>query len=135
MQIGQALKTWSLENNGHLPWEIGTNSGGTMEFCARAADGFESSAAIHFRALSNELSTPLILVCPKDRSRKPAATFEELKAENISYRLRSITNLSEIEPKQRVVVCPVDGYTLYSDGTVQGPAAENPEPNGPMHVK
>jgi hypothetical protein len=135
MQIGQALKTWSLENHGHLPWEIGTNSGGTMEFCARVADGSDSNAAIHFRALSNELSTPLILVCPKDRSRKPATTFEELKFENISYGLRTISNNPEIKPKQAIVVCPVDGYILYSDWTVQGQTAENPEPNGPMHVQ
>jgi hypothetical protein len=37
-----------------------------------------------FAAMSNELSTPLVLSCPADM-RKPASNFSSLTASNISY--------------------------------------------------
>ena len=41
---------------------------------------------VHFAAISNELSTPKVLVCPADPTRKPAADFSaELGNAKISY--------------------------------------------------
>lgn len=89
-----------------------------MEFCAVGGDGFDRNAARHFQVMSNELSTPKLLICPQDKARKPAADFVNLQAGNVTYQLRSGTNISEANPREVLVVCPVDGNILYCDGTV-----------------
>jgi hypothetical protein len=38
-----------------------------------------------FLALSNELSTPILLYCPADKARRPAASFATVQLGNISY--------------------------------------------------
>ena len=52
--------------------------GGTKE-CDTGADTFR-----HFQVMSNELSTPKILICPAD-TRTAANNFPRLKNQNISY--------------------------------------------------
>src|ERR1700690_2770460 len=54
-QIGLSFRTWALDNDGKFPFNVSTNAGGTMEFCATGADGFDSNAAVHFQVMSNEL--------------------------------------------------------------------------------
>jgi hypothetical protein len=117
-QIGLAVRTWAIDNGGPYSFNVSTNAGGTLEFCARGRDGFDSNAAIHFQVMSNELSTPRLLVCPRDRSRHVAVDFHSLEPVNVTYRLRTGTNLSQAHPKEVLVVCPMDGNTLYCDGTV-----------------
>lgn len=117
-QIGLAFRTWAIDNGGPYSFNVSANAGGTLELCARGSDGFDSNAAIHFQVMSNELSTPLLLACPRDKSRHAAADFHSLGPGNVTYRLRTGTNLSEAHPKEVLVVCPMDGNTLYCDGTV-----------------
>ena len=117
-QVGLAFRTWAIDNDGQFPFNVSTNAGGTREFCAIGGDGFDSNAALHFQVMSNELSTPLLLVCPKDWSRKPAAGFHNLQATNVSYRLHSGTNLNESNPIAVLALCPFDGNTLLCDGSV-----------------
>ena len=123
-QIGLAFRTWAIDNDGLLPFSVSTNAGGTMEFCAPGSDGFDTNAALHFQVMSNELSTTRILVCPEDWSRKPARRFQNLQADNMSYRLHSGTNLNESNPTAVLALCPFDGNTLYCDGSVTGGKAD-----------
>jgi hypothetical protein len=123
-QIGLAFRTWAIDNDSQFPFNVSTNAGGTMEYCARGTNGFDSNAAQHFQVMSNELSTPRILVCPKDRSRKPATVFANLQANNVSYRLHSGTNLTESNPTAVLAVCPFDGNTLLCDGTLTAGKAD-----------
>jgi hypothetical protein len=117
-QIGLAFRTYAIDNDGHFPFNLSTNAGGTMEFCTLDNDGFDTNAALHFQVMSNELSTPRILVCPKDPSRKPALGFASLQANNVSYLVHSGTNLNESNPTAVLALCPFDGNTLYCDGSV-----------------
>src|ERR1035438_6366511 len=55
-QIGLAFRTWAIDNNGPFPFNVSTNTGGTMEFCEVGSDGFDNNAALHFQVMSNELS-------------------------------------------------------------------------------
>jgi hypothetical protein len=57
---------------------VSTNKGGTMEF----ADG--ANTFRHFQVMSNELSTPKVLICPAD-TRAAAGNFVRLKNHNVSY--------------------------------------------------
>jgi prepilin-type processing-associated H-X9-DG protein len=58
--------------------QLSTNQGGTLEFVAGG------NAFRHFQAMSNELSTPKVLVCPADK-RKAATNFVALRNEHLSY--------------------------------------------------
>ncbi len=77
-QCGIGFKLWEGDNNDKYPMSVSTNLGGTIEFVT-GADTFR-----HFQVLSNELSTPKILVCPAD-TRVAAANFVHLKNQNVSY--------------------------------------------------
>ena len=127
-QIGLAFRTWAIDNDGQFPFNVSTNAGGTREFCAMGSDGFDGNAVQHFQVMSNELSTPRILVCPKDPSRKPAVGFASLEASNVTYRVRSGTNLNESNPTAVLVVCPFDGNTAYCDGSVTAGKGEGKLP-------
>jgi prepilin-type processing-associated H-X9-DG protein len=75
-QDGLAFRLWEGDNGDKYPMAVSTNKNGTMEY---AADVFR-----HFQVMSNELSTPKILVCPAD-DRTAAASFARLKNQNVSY--------------------------------------------------
>ena len=77
-QDGLAFRLWEGDNGDKYPMAVSTNKNGTMEY---AEDG---NAFRHFQVMSNELSTPKILVCPAD-DRTAAASFARLKNQNVSY--------------------------------------------------
>jgi competence protein ComGC len=74
-QDGLAFRLWEGDNGDKYPMAVSTNKNGTMEY---AGDVFR-----HFQVMSNELSTPKILVCPAD-NRTAAANFAMLKNQNVS---------------------------------------------------
>jgi type II secretory pathway pseudopilin PulG len=77
-QDGLAFRIWAGDQTDRFPMEVSTNKGGTKEFDT-GADTFR-----HFQVMSNELSTPKILVCPAD-TRTVANNFVRLKNQNVSY--------------------------------------------------
>jgi prepilin-type N-terminal cleavage/methylation domain-containing protein len=78
-QVGLAFKSWAIDHTDQFPMQISTNAGGTREL----ANG--PSVSVHFRVISNELSTPKLLVCPADLKRSSATGFSALQNINISY--------------------------------------------------
>ncbi|HAO80978.1 MAG TPA: hypothetical protein DCQ92_18815 [Verrucomicrobia subdivision 3 bacterium] len=77
-QCGLAFRMWEGDNNDKMPMDVPMANGGTKEFVT-GADTFR-----HFQVMSNELSTPRILVCPND-DRISAVNFVQLKNTNVSY--------------------------------------------------
>jgi len=86
-QMGLAFHGFAHDHNGKFPMELPASGGGTLQFvqAANQLDGEFYFAFRHFQALSNELVTPKMLVCPADDQRVPASDFAMLKNENISY--------------------------------------------------
>lgn len=78
-QVALAFRLWAGDNDDKYPMQTSTNLGGTMELVAAGV------AAPHFVVMSNELSTPKILVCPGDPRRSAATNFPSLNATNLSY--------------------------------------------------
>jgi prepilin-type processing-associated H-X9-DG protein len=78
-QLGLASKTWALDHEDKFPMDLSVTNGGTMELTG-------SNRLINsFLVVSNQLSTPKILVCPAD-NRVPAAAFDAtLSITNVSY--------------------------------------------------
>ena len=89
-QSGLAFRLWEGDNGDKYPMAVSTNKNGTMEY---AEDG---NAFRHFQVMSNELSTPKILVCPAD-NRTTAASFTKLKNQNVSYFVG--LDATEIQPR------------------------------------
>lgn len=115
-EIGIGIRAWGIDHHNQYPFNVSTNEGGTLELCARDSEGFDSNAWRHFQVLSNELGDPTFLVCPNDHKHKPARDFQSLGPENVSYRLRTGPSLTETNGTEVLVVCPIDGNTVYSDG-------------------
>jgi competence protein ComGC len=132
-QVGIAFKVWALDHNDRFPFNVSTNSGGTLELCARGADGYDRNAALHFMAMSNEISAPLILVCPaaRDKSsggKSPAFNFQNLQSANVTYLLRTGPAINPTNPAAVLAVCPVCGNVLLVDGSVQQRPNVRPKP-------
>jgi prepilin-type processing-associated H-X9-DG protein len=79
-QIGLSFRIWAGDNNNKYPMSVSVTNGGAMELIA-AGD-----VAGCFQVMSNELSTPKILVCPADKGRVSAANFyKDFNNSHISY--------------------------------------------------
>jgi len=79
-QIGLTYRLWSCDNNDKYPMEISMTNGGTMELL-NTADVWKT-----FQVMSNELSTPKILICPDDLTHTTYATnFSDDLKNKISY--------------------------------------------------
>jgi hypothetical protein len=76
--------------------------------------------------MSNELSTPRILVCPADTKKQPALDFLNLQPANVSYQVCTGTNVNENNPQAVLAVCPIHGHVLRCDGSVQAGRKRRP---------
>ena len=118
-QIGLAFRTWEMDHTNAFPFNVTSESGGTHELVSLDADGFDRNSFSHFLVMSNELSTPGVLVCPADTSKQRASSWENVQAGNVSYKVHADANVSSANPQQVLAVCPIHGNTLYCDGSVQ----------------
>jgi prepilin-type N-terminal cleavage/methylation domain-containing protein/prepilin-type processing-associated H-X9-DG protein len=90
-QIGIAFHSFAHDHDGKFPMQVPVRSGGTMEFVqsgyqlGRPGSGGEFYFAYrHLQALSNELVTPRMVLCPADE-RTLAPNFASLTNDNVSY--------------------------------------------------
>jgi prepilin-type N-terminal cleavage/methylation domain-containing protein/prepilin-type processing-associated H-X9-DG protein len=91
-QTGLAYGLWSQDHNGKYPMDVSVTNGGAMELMG-GADAWRT-----FQVLSNELSTPKILICPSDEERQPAATnFSANLKGKISYFINPAA--SDVDPQ------------------------------------
>jgi prepilin-type N-terminal cleavage/methylation domain-containing protein len=82
--VGLSFRIFATDNSDLFPMQMSTNSGGTQEYTpGTAAPQPVHLVNIwrHFAALSNELNTPKIVVCPSDQ-RREATTFAAVVAPN-----------------------------------------------------
>jgi hypothetical protein len=118
-QIGLAFRIWEGDNGDQYPFNVSQAKGGVKELCGTDSNGFEKNPAAVFMVMSNELSTPRILVCPNDPQKQAAADFSSLTADNISYQLRSGPNINDSHPDEILAIDPINGLVLRCDGSVQ----------------
>lgn len=66
-QIGVAFKTWALDNQDRYPMQVSVTDGGPPNQAQLAQAGPLAQYVFQvFGVMSNELSTPKVLVCPSD---------------------------------------------------------------------
>jgi competence protein ComGC len=79
-QIGLAYRIWSGDHGDKYPMEVSIANGGTAEL-KETSDAWRT-----YQVMSNELSTPYILVCPADEDHQPpAADFSAALKGKISF--------------------------------------------------
>jgi prepilin-type processing-associated H-X9-DG protein len=85
-QEGLAFHAFAHDHESHFPMQVPAEAGGSMDYLQTSyyqeANSYNSFR--HFQTLSNELTTPRLLVCPEDK-RSPASSFGTLSNENLSY--------------------------------------------------
>jgi hypothetical protein len=74
-QVTMGYRLWSNDHGERFPWEVPRKEGGIQAEGIQPATGFGDLAEA-FRCLSNELTVPKILVCPKDTTRVRASSFD-----------------------------------------------------------
>ena len=80
-QIGLAYRIWEGDHGDKYPTQTSVTNGGTMELTANG-----KNAWLNFLVMSNELSTPKVLVCPDDKEHQPpAANFSSQLVGHVSY--------------------------------------------------
>ena len=93
-QFGLAVRVWALDNNDSNPPNV--------------------------LSMSNELSTPKILVCPAETNRQVAADWASFTMANCSYEfLVPEEKDADREPQRVSVRCPIHGNIGLCDGSVQ----------------
>src|SRR6266853_118798 len=68
-QVNVSFRVWAIDNGDKYPMAVALTNGGTMELVDSGV------VYTHFQVMSNELSTPKILVCPQDPVGIYASTF------------------------------------------------------------
>jgi type II secretory pathway pseudopilin PulG len=77
-QVGLAARVWEGDHGDKYPMFESVTNGGSMEFITG------TNAWCHFQVMSNELSTPKVLICPAD-DRTLATNFTWLNNSNLSF--------------------------------------------------
>jgi len=93
-QVGLAARIWSTDHNEKLPPD--------------------------FLTMSNELSSPKILVCPGDRSKTTAANWSQFDPnQNVTYEFLTPNAKEGDVLNQTTFRCPIHGNIGLGDGSVQ----------------
>ena len=95
-QVSLAYRLWANDHDDSFPMAVSTNRGGTLEV-AGTRDVFR-----HLQAISNELNSPRILVCPRDIARVRATSFSDgsFGNSNLSY----FVNLDAVEAYPQMIL-------------------------------
>jgi len=101
-QIGIAYRLWEDDHGDKYPMAVSVTNGGAMELVATG------NVAAGFLVMSNELSTPKILLCPEDTYRVRATNFSTLNSSNISY----FVGLDAAETKPQLFLSGDDNFTI-----------------------
>ncbi len=70
--VGLAFRIFATDNGDRFPMSVSTNEGGSSEYTGRGQEQFVYK---HFLAMSNELSTPKIIICPSDGAKIEATNW------------------------------------------------------------
>jgi len=116
-QVGIAFRLWEGDNNDKYPMAVSVTNGGAMELIAT------ENVAACFQVMSNELSTPKILLCPEDTKRIAATNFSTgFSGANISY----FINADAVETYPQMILDGDDN--LLVDGKPVQPGILNLRP-------
>jgi prepilin-type N-terminal cleavage/methylation domain-containing protein len=122
-QIALSTKTFGLDHDGKPPWHLPVSEGGT--YGRLAATGWTN-----FSALSNELVSPQLLVCPSDRATKMMAwTWSEFLSP--PFRSNALSFFVGLDSYEQMPIALVAGDRSIAGGNSDkcGSVADSPGVN------
>jgi competence protein ComGC len=103
-QVDLSFRIWEGDNDNKYPMVVSVTNGGAMETMSKG------DVVDCFFVMSNELSTPKILICPADVNRVPATNFmTDFDSSHISYFVG--VDVTNEDPAQRVL-CGDDNFVI-----------------------
>jgi len=89
-QMAIAFHIWATDHDGKFPWEVPLDLGGAWDPSQGPAPALMAQAAQslwidNFRACSNELVIPKILICPSDKEKEKVDRWEYASGDSASY--------------------------------------------------
>ncbi|MCK6501571.1 MAG: hypothetical protein L6Q38_18990, partial [Nitrospira sp.] len=76
-QIGVAFRVFATDNGDRYPMNVATNEGGSADFVPTTGNA-DANIWRHFWVMSNELTTPRILICASDSGRYEATNWNDM---------------------------------------------------------
>ena len=74
--------------------------------------------ASDIRAMSNELSTPKILMCPSDKKPRPQS-FTNLSPQAVTYEYVGANAIYDLDKATNALFrCPIHDHVVYDDGRI-----------------
>ena len=126
-QIGLGMLTWSMDLNGRFPTQVPASEGGPLNQSAFGTAPYGAQFAYQvFGVLSNELSTPKILICASDE-RTAHTNFNMQLGNTAAGPYLANANLSYFVAKDAQEGNP--GMLLVGDRNIVGKAPGGPLPN------
>jgi len=127
-QIGIGMATWAMDYNDRYPMQVPASDGGPADQAAFTASPYGAPYAYEvFGTLSNELSTPKLLICPSD-SRTAQTNFNMLPGNSSAGPCLANVNLSYFVGKDAASSNPQ--MLLVGDRNIvgQAPGGAMPSP-------
>jgi prepilin-type processing-associated H-X9-DG protein len=87
-QVGLGFRAWATDHEDRFPPLVSQSEGGT------GLTIFGPNAWLHFSAVSNELRTPRVLLCPADATAREARNFSDLPSGgflHVDYRDKALS--------------------------------------------
>ncbi len=81
-QVGLSFRLFATDNGDSYPMSVSISQGGSSEFRGNAGANAKSNW-VHFWVMSNELTTPKVIVCPSDAGRTIASNWTHLSFANM----------------------------------------------------
>jgi len=111
-QVSLSFLTWKGDHYGEFPMQVSVTNGGAMELVINGKNVWPA-----FQVMSNELSTPKVLVCPRDANRRYATNFASgFGDSNISY----FVNLDATGTDPHRLLCGDDNLTVDGARALSG---------------
>ncbi len=119
-QMGIAFRVFSTDNGDRYPMNVATNEGGSSDYLGTSDTAGPLDAFRHFWVMSNELTTPKVLICASDSGRYEATNWSEMgnstKAKNASVSYGLGVEADETRPQ---MILAADRSIISPDTTVK----------------
>jgi prepilin-type N-terminal cleavage/methylation domain-containing protein len=126
-QIGLGMKTWAMDYSDRYPMQVATSDGGPVNQSSFGATSYGAQYTYQvFGVLSNELSSPKLLICPSDE--RTAHTNFNMQVNNASAgQYLANVNISFFVGKDAQEGNPQ--MLLVGDRNIVGPTTSGAMPN------
>jgi hypothetical protein len=113
-QVGLAMRLFANDHQEKLPWQVPEASGGALERPL-------NDPTLQFLAISNELTTPKVLLCVDDQDRSRVSNFVGLSRANISYFIGLNASCPNLKVFFQVIETLQEGASVIASSTSKPP--------------